>query len=410
MGRLLQTLAVGLPLLAAGSRAPAQDGQADPVELLRQADAALIALKSFTCTVQSEGVGAMATLAPNAEGGLQARRYAGEDTAGWVFGIHGRSSSPGETEPAEFHVAFDGTAARSLDDRAKVLSEAGADGVEAMLKPGAEHLLRWMTLWSDVVAVGLADESGESIEAFYEGRAVVGGIACDVVRQDTSSVSDIDEYVLWWFLGAEDHLPRRLDLFYLEVGDSSNGIVSVTITDLNPGADVPDSALAITAPEGYEVRKLAGDTPRARRAAPSNLVGKPAPEWALKDADGLEHKLADYRGKVVVIDFWATWCGWCKLAMPGLQKLHEKYAGRDVAVVGIACWETGNPGAYMKENGFTYGLLLNGDDVAPAYGVQGIPRLIVVGPDGAVIHDVTGYDENVEANLSAVIDKALEAK
>ena len=64
--------------------------------------------------------------------------------------------------------------------------------------------------------------------------------------------------------------------------------------------------------------------------APSNLVGKPAPEWALKDADGLEHKLADYRGTVVVIDFWAPWCGWCKLAMPALPKLLEKSAGRDV--------------------------------------------------------------------------------
>jgi thiol-disulfide isomerase/thioredoxin len=66
------------------------------------------------------------------------------------------------------------------------------------------------------------------------------------------------------------------------------------------------------------------------------FAGSTAPAWKLIDAAGKEHELAQYRGKIVVLDFWATWRRPCLKAMPDLQKLHERYRDRGVVVLGLA--------------------------------------------------------------------------
>jgi peroxiredoxin len=139
-------------------------------------------------------------------------------------------------------------------------------------------------------------------------------------------------------------------------------------------------------------------------------VGQRAPEWRLHDPSGREHALSDYRGNVVVMDFWATWCGPCRQAMPGMQKLHDQLASRNVKVFGITTGERSDPAAFMKSKNFTYGLLLNGDKVALQYGVRGIPAFFVVGVDGRVIHTAKGFDPTgqAEKNLHATIVKHLE--
>ena len=93
----------------------------------------------------------------------------------------------------------------------------------------------------------------------------------------------------------------------------------------------------------------------------------PAPSFALTDQNGAEHKLADYRGKVIFLNFWATWCGPCQREMPDIQKLYEKYGKNtgDVIVLGVANPKTkdapnnqdqAEPGIvqYLSENGYSY--------------------------------------------------------
>ncbi len=122
-----------------------------------------------------------------------------------------------------------------------------------------------------------------------------------------------------------------------------------------------------------------------------------------------EFRLEDYRGKVVVMDFWATWCGPCKLAMPGLQKLHEKYKDRDVVVLGMNCWERGDPVGYMRSNNFTYGLVTGADNFATQYGVRGIPTFVVIGVDGSKIHQASGFSAENEHALEQAIADHLSA-
>jgi peroxiredoxin len=134
-------------------------------------------------------------------------------------------------------------------------------------------------------------------------------------------------------------------------------------------------------------------------------VGDPAPDWTLRDAEGRAHSLSQYRGRVVVLDFWATWCAPCAKVMPRMEKLHRKYGARGVAVFGVSSFETGDPVAVMKKKNCTYGLLLKGEEIAPAYGVETLPAVCVIGPDGRVVYSHAGADHK---NLDSVIEKQLK--
>lgn len=144
-------------------------------------------------------------------------------------------------------------------------------------------------------------------------------------------------------------------------------------------------------------------------------VGDKAPDFSLKDPAGKDHSLKDLKGSVVVLDFWATWCGPCKKAMPSVQKIHDKYKdNKNVRVYGVNTWEQSDPAQFMRDKKYTYGLLLRGDDVAKAYGVAGIPAFFVIGPDGKVLMSETGFDPGkaaeFEKKVSDLIDGALSKK
>jgi thiol-disulfide isomerase/thioredoxin len=135
-------------------------------------------------------------------------------------------------------------------------------------------------------------------------------------------------------------------------------------------------------------------------------VGGTAPDWQLKNADGQVHSLTQYRGKVIVMDFWATWCGPCAKVMPRLQKVHEKLADKGVVVLGVNSWEKSDPVAMMKEKRYSYELLLNGEQIAEAYKVTTLPVVYIVGTDGKIIYCHEGPDQK---DLSAVIEKYFKA-
>src|SRR6185503_10582570 len=109
--------------------------------------------------------------------------------------------------------------------------------------------------------------------------------------------------------------------------------------------------------------------PRPKQAMKLLKVGETAPDWQLTSAQGQKHSLSSYRGRVVVMDFWATWCLPCAKVMPRMQKLHEKLANRGVAVFCINSWENADAIDLMTKKGYSYGLLLNGERIAEAYKV-----------------------------------------
>ncbi len=175
------------------------------------------------------------------------------------------------------------------------------------------------------------------------------------------------------------------------------GVASWTLVDSSPAYGQP-----------VKVPKKDKDKDKKDKSKKGIKVGDSAPEWTATGVDGKQHKLSEYKGKIVLMDFWATWCGPCKMAMPGVQKIHEAYKDKGVVVLGMNCWEKGgDPKAFMESKKYTYGLMLKSDAAAEGYGVSGIPAFFLIGPDGKILMVERGYSEDGDKKISAVIDKHL---
>ena len=120
-------------------------------------------------------------------------------------------------------------------------------------------------------------------------------------------------------------------------------------------------------------------------------AGQPAPPFSIKTLDGKPLRLADFRGKYVLLDFWATWCGPCVRQTPALKRLFDRFGGDDgFVIIGLSLDKNvEEPRKYVDKNrlGWVHGFL--GDwaktDIPTRYGVSGIPALILIGPDGKII-------------------------
>ncbi len=112
---------------------------------------------------------------------------------------------------------------------------------------------------------------------------------------------------------------------------------------------------------------------------------KPAPDFSLTDSNGSKVKLADYRGKVVLLNFWATWCGPCQVEIPWFQDFEKEYKSRGFEVLGVSMdedgWSAVKP--YIAEHKLNYRVLLGDDSVSQLYGgLDALPTTFIIDRDG----------------------------
>jgi cytochrome c biogenesis protein CcmG, thiol:disulfide interchange protein DsbE len=144
----------------------------------------------------------------------------------------------------------------------------------------------------------------------------------------------------------------------------------------------------------------------------ANLVGQLAPAFSVTEVDGTQIGLGKFRGKVVYLDFWASWCGPCRKSFPWMNAMQSKYAAQGLQIIAVNVDEKRDDAmAFLKarEAGFVVGLDPLGA-IPASYGVKGMPSSFLIGRDGKVIDEHVGFNETDSAMLEKNIHSALEAK
>ncbi len=186
-------------------------------------------------------------------------------------------------------------------------------------------------------------------------------------------------------------LPKSLSIAITPDPTPARPAMQIVFSDWKLNAPIDDTKFAYTPPADAKLY-----------VAPQILAnGTVAPDFTVQDKDGKAVKLSDYKGKTVVLDFWATWCGPCQSSLPHTTAMEKKYADKNVVVLAVNVWDT--PAAFEawlpKHPEYAplhFAIDPNADQsksVASAlYGVSGIPTQYVIGPNGKIIKSIVGYE------------------
>ncbi|HEX4487669.1 MAG TPA: TlpA disulfide reductase family protein [Terriglobales bacterium] len=152
---------------------------------------------------------------------------------------------------------------------------------------------------------------------------------------------------------------------------------------------------------------LLADEPGVRAVLQSASERKAAPEFALEDRSGKTASVKDYRGKVLLLDFWATWCHGCKQEIPWFVEFHRKYGAEGLSVVGVSLdsdgWKVVKP--FLNASDVPYRIVLGNDGVAKQYGIASMPDTYLIDRDGKIAAVYSGLvnKDDVEANIQKML-------
>ncbi|MDX2040989.1 MAG: redoxin domain-containing protein [Acidobacteriota bacterium] len=203
--------------------------------------------------------------------------------------------------------------------------------------------------------------------------------------------------------------------FFKIFGDGADFKMTTKLSVAKINETLPDSLFVFAPPEdAKEVEQfeskladlLKGGEEEPKR---ESLVGKDAMTFTLGDLNGKSFNLSKLRGKVVVIDFWASWCGPCRETMPHIEKLHKEFKDKGLVVLGINDEDIDDAKQFIQKNGYTFPTLVDVEGaVSQLYGITSIPQTLIIDRDGKIFAHFYGSGE--EENLRAAVKIALETK
>jgi len=141
------------------------------------------------------------------------------------------------------------------------------------------------------------------------------------------------------------------------------------------------------------------------QAGKSTSAGPMAPDFTLKDLSGKDFSLSSTKGKVVILDFWATWCPPCRMEIPHFEALYKEYKDKGLEVVGVALDQGGASDVipFAQANAITYPVVIGDNDVTARYGgIRGIPTTFILDRNGAIVEKFVGYRDK------AVFEEAIK--
>ena len=231
------------------------------------------------------------------------------------------------------------------------------------------EMLAEMTAGYDIAVTGI-EGSGASAVYSIEGRP----------KREEDGGLEVN-------IGKEDYFLRSLTAF------DGNGVASnrLTVENFRSDIDVSLSQFRYTPPAGVPVED-GNAMIRALSRGPRRhqMEQTEAPDFTLASLEGEPVNLNALRGKTVVLDFWATWCGPCLQQMPHLQRIHERFANDGVVVLGVNTEDRSKAQRYIDKTDYTFTVLVDDGKVSRQYQVRGLPTTVIVNSDGVVDHYLFG--------------------
>lgn len=244
---------------------------------------------------------------------------------------------------------------------------------------------------------GFLQQSFEKVQA--KGAQKVGATPCRVVELTGKGGT------MTLFLGQKDGLVYRM-VYKMPDGDTYEEVV--TTLQLNPS--IQKTAFAFKPPAGAKKAEAPTAAQRAEEDTTS-LKGQEAPNFTLTDMEGNEVSLSSLRGKVVFLDFWATWCPPCRQSLPHTQSLsqHEKAKSGDLMVLAVnAREELDTVKKFMQDNKYSFRVLMDKEGIVlNAYKVQGIPTFVLIDREGKVAWVQVGFGPGTEKQMEEAVKQAL---
>lgn len=219
---------------------------------------------------------------------------------------------------------------------------------------------------------------------------VYQSIVNPATKESTSSSSD-------WHFSQSTYLPIRFS--------SKSTSREVRIVDF---ATQKETRFDINVTNDVSEKLITGREPKTEGLL---SVGSEFPGFTLNDIEGNSKQLADFEAKVVLVDFWGTWCGPCLLAMPDLEKLHQKYKDKGLSVIGISVHDApGKAEKYVASKAYSYNFLVQGDKLARSLKLNTYPTIFILDDQGKVLHAEKGKREGAIPEFEKIIEAQLKRK
>jgi thiol-disulfide isomerase/thioredoxin len=293
----------------------------------------------------------------------------------------------------------------SLNQYTQKPAEAVLDSTGMPKPPQNSPLTRYFDL---LQGLKTADITGEQQVTMGDAPSDCWVVRCDMTPpQALAADSSARATVTFWVEKARALVLRDSTSIRLHNPATGEDMVMDQVTSFalaRVNEALPDSLFTFDPPADAKLVQTFG--PPAGAETPSPLVGMPAPPFTLKGVKGSTVSLASYKGKVVLLDFWATWCRPCRIEMPRVEALYKEFKAKGLVVFGVDYAE--DPATvkdFLAKNPYTIPILLDvKGDTGRLYQAGGIPTLVVIGKGGKVSSYFTGVRE--ESVLREALAKA----
>ncbi len=225
----------------------------------------------------------------------------------------------------------------------------------------------------------------------------------DALKAFIEEVSNMQENMKSEMEAAQDDQEKQMELYNdlmkkaqdlqlnLFKSNNNNALGAFVLSMILPNLPIPEADALLA--EAGELVKADNDVQEA--IAKLDLIrptseGQPFSDFTIEYEDGSKASLSDYvgKGKYVLVDFWASWCGPCRAEIPNLKNLYAKYKDKNFEILGVAVWEKDveDSKKAIKEEGMTWPQILDAQSIpTEIYAIKGIPTIILFGPDGTII-------------------------